>query len=166
METNRTQAAGNRRRRLLIDPQQQTRMLMGMALVPSIILAATGAGLAWLYTEIDAQLVRSNVSMPLVLAGFLVATCFLCAAIAVLLWQGLKTSHRVYGPIYRIVRTLTLVREGDWSKRIKLRDGDHLTELADHLNTFLDWLEKRQGGKTAEQHGAATQKPEPAERMS
>jgi hypothetical protein len=26
--------------------------------------------------------------------------------------------------------------------RARLRDGDHLTELAQHLNGFLDWLER------------------------
>lgn len=132
----------NRRRRLIVDPVQQTRMLLGIALAPSIILAVTACAMSWIYVEIDATLERSGTQAPLLLAAFLGASCFLFAAIAALLWHGLKTSHRVYGPIYRISKCVDEVRQGRFATRIKLRDGDHLTELADKLNDFLEWLEQ------------------------
>ena len=131
----------NRRQTLVVDPRQQLRMLAGVALIPAGIVLATGAVLAWVYLEADAQLAHASTEAPDLLMGILGAICFLFAAVAVQLLFGLRTSHRLFGPAHRITQTFEAVQQGKLDARIKLRDGDHLVELAERLNGFLAWLE-------------------------
>lgn len=53
-------------------------------------------------------------------------------------------SNKFAGPLYRFEKDIeTIVKEGDLSHRIHLRDGDELKETADKLNGFLDELEQK-----------------------
>lgn len=47
---------------------------------------------------------------------------------------SLLLSHRVAGPITRIVHGLHQISEGDFSVRIKLRKGDELLDMAEGIN--------------------------------
>lgn len=152
----------NRRQTLVVDPRQQMRMLASIALVPSTIVLATAAALAWVYLEADRQLTESMVEAPDLLAGVLGAICFLFAAIAMLLLLGLRASHRMFGPAYRIARSLDAVMEGKLDTRVQLRDGDHLVELAERLNGFLAWLEQHPPQNVAAPIDVTATQPAPA----
>jgi hypothetical protein len=58
-------------------------------------------------------------------------------------WDALKLSHRVAGPIYRLRQTIRTIIAGQPVRRVKLRDGDHLTEVAEDVNEMLLTLEER-----------------------
>ncbi len=132
----------HKRRRLIVDPEQQSRIVFGIAWLPAVSIGLAALAMAWLYRVVDEETAQAGVLVRSLLPAFLCGICFQFLAIAILLWNSLKVSHRVYGPIYRMTKTLEAVREGDLGVRARLRDGDHLTELAQHLNGFLDWLER------------------------
>lgn len=52
-------------------------------------------------------------------------------------------SHRIAGPILRIERTFEDALAGDLTQRIRLRQGDELTDTAEQLNGMLDGLQAR-----------------------
>jgi hypothetical protein len=68
-----------------------------------------------------------------------------CLAILVpfFAWDAMRLTHRVAGPIYRFRQTILSITSGEPVRRIKLRDGDHLNEVADDINEMLDALEER-----------------------
>jgi hypothetical protein len=63
----------------------------------------------------------------------------LCAAVMapVLLWDTLKLTHRIAGPIVRFKKALKQLSQGEQIPPIKLRDGDLMNELRDAFNEFL-----------------------------
>jgi HAMP domain-containing protein len=54
---------------------------------------------------------------------------------------GIIASHRIAGPIDRMVKFLNSVKSGDYSKRLKLREKDELVDLANAINELVDKLE-------------------------
>jgi len=57
--------------------------------------------------------------------------------------MALLVSHKIGGPVYRFEKFFDeLIKTKDYSKRIKLRRGDELKELADKINKFLDEIER------------------------
>ncbi|UCD55827.1 MAG: HAMP domain-containing protein [Candidatus Omnitrophota bacterium] len=58
---------------------------------------------------------------------------------------GIFASHKIAGPIYRMVKFLNNVTSGDYSQRIILRKHDELKDLAEAINNLVDKLE--QGNK-------------------
>jgi methyl-accepting chemotaxis protein len=50
-------------------------------------------------------------------------------------------SHKMAGPVYRFEQTCKEIAKGDFSKRVRLRKGDQLTELQDEFNKMMDRVE-------------------------
>ncbi|MBL7155535.1 MAG: HAMP domain-containing protein [Candidatus Omnitrophica bacterium] len=69
------------------------------------------------------------------LAVSMVFVTILCTGI------GIIASHKVAGPIYRMIKFIDSVAEGDYSKRLKLRKGDELTDVAGAINRLVNKLE-------------------------
>ena len=65
----------------------------------------------------------------------MILVSILCAVI------GLLISHRIAGPVYRMITFMDKVTGGDYSQRIKLRKNDDLKDLADAINRLIDKLE-------------------------
>jgi signal transduction histidine kinase len=63
-------------------------------------------------------------------------------AFLLMLLLSVFVSHKIAGPIYRTERDLDEIVKGDYARRIKLRDGDDLQELADGINKLLDHFMK------------------------
>jgi hypothetical protein len=59
------------------------------------------------------------------------------------IYDAIKLSHRIVGPLYRFRKTVQAITAGEDIRLIKLRDGDHLQELKDDLNEMLRALEQR-----------------------
>ncbi len=58
---------------------------------------------------------------------------------------GIKFLHRVAGPIYRCRKTLIVLNQGKVPDRIRLRNGDFFTEVADEINKQSDlWASELQ----------------------
>jgi methyl-accepting chemotaxis protein len=47
-------------------------------------------------------------------------------------------SHKLAGPVYRLEIAMNRVIDGDYSERVKLRDGDQLMNLAELLNEVIE----------------------------
>lgn len=66
------------------------------------------------------------------------------ASFAVIMTSGLFLSHRIAGPIYRIVSYMDEVVSGKTNMRpVKLREGDFFPEIADALNKVIDYYEHK-----------------------
>ena len=57
---------------------------------------------------------------------------------------GIYTSHKLAGPVLKVTRLLERAAQGEFSGRVRFRDGDHLEELAESLNGLLATLESEQ----------------------
>jgi hypothetical protein len=77
-------------------------------------------------------------------------------------WDAMRFTHRVAGPICRFRRTILAIAAGEPVRRVKLRDGDHLNELAGDINEMLDALEKR-GAITIDRSSRKTDGGAPAD---
>ncbi len=77
-------------------------------------------------------------------------------AVAVVFLLSRRISFRIAGPVYAIERTLNAMREGDIALRLKLRDGDHFTEVADAINGLLDNYQ----GRISKMQALLAQNPE------
>ncbi|MBN1353106.1 MAG: hypothetical protein JW994_00355 [Candidatus Omnitrophica bacterium] len=53
---------------------------------------------------------------------------------------GILTSHKIAGPIYRMIKFLDGMVAGDYSQRIHLRKGDELQDVADAINRLAEKL--------------------------
>jgi len=63
--------------------------------------------------------------------------------VLVLLLAAVYTHHMI-GPMRPIIRHVKALKDGFYSRRVKLRRNDCFQELADELNTLAETLEKRE----------------------
>ena len=76
-----------------------------------------------------------SVNIRLALNLFFVS--IFCIAISIF------TSHKVAGPIYRMIKFLgNVATSGDYGQRIRLRKHDDLKDLAEAINGLVDKLER------------------------
>jgi methyl-accepting chemotaxis protein len=54
-------------------------------------------------------------------------------------------THKIAGASFRIKRDLEMIRKGDLSKKIKLRNRDHLHDVAEMLNLTLEEMREKMG---------------------
>jgi len=75
----------------------------------------------------------------------------ICAAavLPVLLWDMIRMTHRIAGPLVRFQRALSEIAEGRPVDRVQIRKGDLLLEFQDEFNHFLERIGMlRQPGTT------------------
>jgi hypothetical protein len=60
-----------------------------------------------------------------------------CAAGPIFLWDIVRCTHRVAGPLVRLENTLLRMAKGETVQEIKFRKGDWLTSLERALNIYL-----------------------------
>jgi methyl-accepting chemotaxis protein len=77
------------------------------------------------------------------------------------IYDSVKLSHRIVGPLYRFRKTVQAVTAGEEVVLIRLREGDHLQEMRDDLNEMLRALEQR-GAITLRGSPADAKVPQPA----
>jgi hypothetical protein len=77
----------------------------------------------------------------------------LCAAVMapILLWDTLKLTHRIAGPVVRFKKALKQLTQGEQVPPIKLRDGDLMDDLRDAFNEFLASREQQAAQKANSQ---------------
>lgn len=56
-----------------------------------------------------------------------------------------RMTHRYYGPLVSIERFVDEISAGQYSKRVKIRQGDELQRLCDKLNDMATSIERRHG---------------------
>jgi methyl-accepting chemotaxis protein len=61
----------------------------------------------------------------------------------VMVWDAIRFTHRLVGPLVRFRRTMQDVAKGEAVRLMKLREGDYLTDLRDDFNVMLEALQRR-----------------------
>lgn len=74
----------------------------------------------------------------------------ICFAILALLTAVI--SNKIAGPLYRFEMACKAVAKGDFSTRVKLRDGDSMRELESDFNDMMDTVEKKIKEAEGEKH--------------
>lgn len=82
------------------------------------------------FTDLYGQFVRENFSL------------WICAfaILPIVLWDLLRFSHRVVGPLVRFQRTVEGLTVGERVEEVRLRNGDLLVELQTSFNQYLSSL--------------------------
>lgn len=90
---------------------------------------------------------RSSFSSGQFFADFMAESGTLMTAMAVfcpiLIWDMLKFSHRIAGPLYRFRKTMEDHVNGGPLKLVKLRDGDLLGDFQGEFNEFVSYLHQQ-----------------------
>ena len=129
-----------RRRILIVNRPAQQRIIAAVVLVPTAALAATSVVVAWFCRNLVMEALAADVVLPsltpllVAVLGFCLIGCFVIA------YRGLRFSHHVAGPAYRICKSLERLRAGDIDFQVRLREGDYLGEIAEELNRYLEHL--------------------------
>lgn len=133
------------RRRLIIQKEFQLKyvgVILAVMFLSAVISGYTiyynswvllGSKLANIYPQGRLVQIFKSVNIRLAVSMFFVAV--LCVGV------GIITSHRIAGPVYRMIRFLGSVTNGDYSQRLRLRKKDELKDLAEAINKLVDKLE-------------------------
>lgn len=130
----------NRRRKLLVNKPLQSKLILNISLVPALGLAVTAVVTAIYCTKLMDEAMATDSELPNLMPLFYLVIAFELLAGFFLLFNALKESHRIAGPAYRICKSIERIRSGDLAFTVKLRQRDHLTDVADELNRLLDYL--------------------------
>jgi signal transduction histidine kinase len=89
-------------------------------------------------------------TMDFLLASSLIALVYVLVVLGVCVFYA----HRMVGPTVAFRRQLAALKLGDYSQRVRLRNGDAFVEVADDLNELAERLAARESGHPAEQPAA------------
>jgi methyl-accepting chemotaxis protein len=78
--------------------------------------------------------IKSSIASGLLTRGLILL--FIVAVFSIFL------THRVVGPIYKIKKTIRLVRDGRLSERVILRKNDEFKDLGHEINFLLESLQQ------------------------
>ena len=124
----------NLRRRLIINPQFQWPFIAAILQLEIVVFML--AAMITLVTDfllLDMALLYSPHFQEIVIS---VVGLFLCFG-ALLFHIGVRLSHRISGPLYRISLVLEEIKAGRIPDPIRFRDKDFHPELADKVNAAL-----------------------------
>ena len=134
-----------KRRIFWIDPRGQGSYLNRILFLE--VLVATVSALLTAFLTIFVMWQGPNISSPtsywLLIFGYLLVMCLIMGG--VLVWLGIRLSHRIYGPAFRINKTFT--EHGDSGKplpEINLRKNDEFKPLAVSINHYSRNLREQQ----------------------
>ena len=140
------------RKKKLINPEFQLSFMRYFVSIAIVTLAVFYGAKVFFFHEVRAYLSTLGFQPDHALFDFLsrqshvMDGIFFAAAViecAFLAWMGLKISHRVAGPLYRLKsEMLRAARGGGEVKPLKFRDGDYFAELADAYNEQMGEIRK------------------------
>ena len=145
MEKMSGQAKPYKRRRYIVKTEFQLKyigLIVAVMLLSAAISGYTiyynswvllGEKLANVYPQGMLVQIFRSVNMRLFITMIFVT--MLCVGI------GIIASHRIAGPVFRMIRFLGNVTGGDYSQRLHLRKKDELKDLAEAINKLVDKLE-------------------------
>ncbi len=125
---------------MVVNKPLQGDLILKISLFPTLALAATTILLAVFCQKLTDEALLADIELPSLVPLLITVMGFVLVSVMFLLYNALKISHRIAGPIYRICKCIQRIRSGDASFEITLREGDHLEEVRDELNQLLDWL--------------------------
>lgn len=128
----------NRRRIFWIDPKGQGVYILRIVMLEFVVAGITGllTAFATLFF-LERGLVTSPNSYWVQMYGYLLFLCLLLAII--LVWVGVRLSHRIYGPIYRFKKLFQeSIENQDIPNSVVLRKNDEFKPLAETINAYFD----------------------------
>ncbi|MBI4341535.1 MAG: HAMP domain-containing protein [Candidatus Omnitrophica bacterium] len=138
-------AERSRRRRWVVNRPLQFRFVNAMVV---ILCAMAVLAVAAVYVGGWLTLSSFELTGNLLMVSLLQTMCWtivleLLAVTPLVIWWGVRLSHRVAGPLVRIHAALARMANGQYDVQVKLRAGDELTELADAINVLAASLHNR-----------------------
>jgi len=133
-----------RRRRYIVKSGLQFRyigLVFALAVLASIVTGWTVFATGWSFFGEKLANVYPQARLVYVLRAInlaLIRNLLLVSPLIFIL--GLLFSHKIAGPVYRIERTLAEISRGNLALRIKLRQGDELSGLAEIINNMTENL--------------------------
>ncbi len=132
-----------RRRQLFVNPELQ-KSIVKRVVTPAIASLVVAAVLVtWFAKQVHDHAGAAATGIPSLVTVLLIAAFFVFFAGGLMIYHALTLSHQVAGPAYRIRSDVERVLCGDTAHRVRLRDGDLLHDVADDVNTLLEWVEQR-----------------------
>ncbi len=134
-----------KRRRILVNPSLQRRfahvMLLALAVLTMGALACTYLAL-WIAVTVYGlrddpvtTMLFSTVGLMITFELVLIAPC--------VAWFAILQTHKIAGPLVRIMTALERMTQGDFTVHVKLREGDAINEVADAVNRLAESLRAR-----------------------
>ena len=142
-----SRSASDRRSNFLVNRSLQRRMILISTVPMVLVLLIVLALQIFLNSRVQSELVEHGLEISTAVPQTVTALVFFAFTATFLVAMALRLSHQVAGASYRISQTLVAYREGDRDVRAHLRHGDLLTELADDLNDFLDWMDEKESAR-------------------
>ena len=133
------------RKRLLVDPSYQLAFfmkLLGTIVAVGAISAFLAIAIAYRNLsrpELEGQPLLHGALIGIILALFI----NLIIAIPIAYYLGLRQSHRMIGPLGRIVKRLEAIGQGEVTNGFTLRKGDVLRALETAINQMTRDLARR-----------------------
>ncbi len=99
------------------------------------------------YFQYQAEVEQGGKALPFVdfFGGFVQQhySMLICAALVFpfILWDTLKFTHRIAGPLQRFQTTLKAMTEGRTAQKIQIRKGDLLFDLQESFNEYVGTLQ-------------------------
>ena len=137
-------AKGYKRRNFYIDKDFQSKFITKFCL---IVCAGSLVTIAFLYylarVSTTVSIINSRVAvtttsdfiLPLLIQTVVVVTIFVSVATILV---TLFVSHHIAGPLYRFKQTFKDLADGIFTKKISLREGDQLKEMAEEINHMIN----------------------------
>lgn len=138
-----------RRRKFIINRDLQLRLLFASLFYVFLALAVVGSGLFIpLFTELGkpgATSLKLQQAAKMVL--YLHENFWPAVLLSLLLicFLSIRTSHRIAGPLYRVILVLESLKKGKLSKPVHGRKGDHLNAEIEITNRMLEGLRIHMG---------------------
>jgi len=136
------------RKKLYVDRQVQGALILRSVLHWYFYMCAI------LLTVVVFTVIRdpSQLAIKLVFKSFVYFSPAIIASIVLLplfIYDILKTSHKVAGPIIRLRNEMAKVTHGEKIKELRFRDGDHWAELAKDFNEMAAVLMEERTARIA-----------------
>jgi nitrogen fixation/metabolism regulation signal transduction histidine kinase len=147
----------NQRRKIWID-RFQTYLSIRLVIYFALYQAAV-----WLLVFIERSIFET-LSQMLGKTGVAYSLMFAVVTVVflglLLIYDAVKLTHRIVGPLYRFRMTVKAIAAGEEVDLVRLRKGDYLTELQDDFNEMIQFLAAR--GAVAIKQPAARQEQKQA----
>ena len=132
----------NRRKKTIVDRKFQFRMVRTLVFHWTCFMSAVVTLLVgWhLIAGVAVGFSNGNPTIRETMMRYAPVLFALWVMLPVLVWDILKLSHGIVGPIIRLRMTIQALNRGEDVKMVKLREGDYCIELADDLNLLIKKL--------------------------
>jgi methyl-accepting chemotaxis protein len=134
------------RKRYLVDRGYQLRFVTRLFLAVFAVALASAllaSGLVWRHLYLQ----NPEANAPLLVASLVAIAVTLLIelllAIPILFILGVRQTHRVVGSFTRLRQALQAIGSGEFSRRVELRQGDTLEDVARSINKMAAKLQER-----------------------